>query len=42
VEGEDLDSHCPVIDDYREMLERYKALGEPHLLTREQLLEVIG
>jgi uncharacterized protein YfbU (UPF0304 family) len=42
VDGKDLDSHGPVIDGYREMLDRYKALGEPRLLTREQLLEVVG
>lgn len=42
VDGNDLDSHGPFIDGYREMLERYKALGEPRLLTREQLFEVVG
>lgn len=42
VEGRDLDSHGPFMDEYRDMLERYKALGEPSLLTREQLLEVVG
>lgn len=40
--GDDFNSHCPSIDRYRAMVDRWNSLGKPHSLSKEHILEIIG
>ena len=35
-------SHCPMLDTYRAMLERWRAMGSPHSMRREQIANLLG
>lgn len=35
-------SHCPMLETYRTMLERWRSLGSKHNLGREQIATILG
>ena len=38
--GDNFNSHMPSLDGYRRQLTEWKALGHPHELTREQIIQI--
>lgn len=35
-------SHCPMLNTYREMLARWREMGSPHSIGREQIAKLLG
>ena len=35
-------SHCPMLETYRQMLQRRREMGSPHTLGREQIAKLLG
>lgn len=38
----DHNSHMPSVDMYRRMLTKWKALGQPHSMSAQQLMDVLA
>jgi uncharacterized protein YfbU (UPF0304 family) len=41
LEMPDLNSHCPVLDDYRAMLAFWKSKGTPNAMNKDMLIELL-